>query len=472
MFTNNPLKKVSITNSVKDFFISFTMCYEALGQGMTVSSESLLQLANLSIDHFDDLKNDYGFVEMFKALLPITKSIESGKSEFSKREVLSLLSLLQAFCDSLVPQLTFSVSGSSKLRNDCHVISHCTDKNAVRILLSEDQNITSIADFIITPNDIENVAMQCWPLDRFSYLRLRFLGKMKLISQTKDVQCIAVGNSHIMGGFLESPMPIRTVNFGADSQDMYYTLLCAERAVECSSNIKYIILPMDVIMAEMDLSCDPTDFNRSILTKVCIPVFQDRHGYDGEVPALYPECQKHALYQRVFNMKSVREDLDKRLMDIVAKLDFYNDRFWPRKPNGLLPYNFRDMSDEQNMRAAKLRFPGKHEFSNQTCKKNMDMLDRFLVKTARRGITVILFSMPMTRFFYYGIGEDQMSQFNDIFIQRYIDRKDCIFMNFLESSLFTNLDFHDYDHLNQQGAEKLTNLVGQKIIELESERRD
>jgi hypothetical protein len=339
-------------------------------------------------------------------------------------------------------------------------------------LLAKDQNITSVADFVITPADVEDIAVRCWPFDRFSYLRLRFLGKMKLISQENDVQCIAVGNSHIMGGVLESSMPVRTVNFGADSQDVYYSLLCAERAVKYSSSIKYVILPLDILMAEMDLSNNPTDFNLSILTKVCIPVFQDRRRYNGELPTLYPECQKHALYQYAFDMKSVREDLDKHLMDSVAKLDFYNNRFFPRKPNGMLPYNFREMTDEQNLRAAKMRFPGKHDFLDKTCKENMDMLDRFLIRMEQRGITVILFDMPMTRFFYYGIGEDKMSQFKDVFIQHYANNKNCILMDFLKWSLFDDADFHDYDHLNQLGAEKLTNLIGQKIIELESERKE
>lgn len=455
-------------NSVKEYFISLTVYYSILENNMSTSSDYLLQLADISSNYFDDFKENPKFVEMFRTLLPITKSIESGKSEFSKRKMLPLLSSLQIFYNSLIPQLKFSVNCSRKLRNDCHVISHYSDSSdAVRILIADDQDVTSVADFIITPKDIENAAMQCWPFDRFSYLRLRFLGKMKLISQAGNVQCIAVGNSHIMGGFLEGPMPVRTVNFGADSQDMYYSLLCAERAVQCASSIKYVILPMDVIMAEMDLSCDPTDFNRSILTKVCIPVFQDRHGYSGELPEFYPECQKHLLYQHVFDLRSVRDDLDKRFMDPIAKLDFYNEKFWPRRPNGMLPYNFREMSDEQNMRAAKFRFPGEHDFANQTCKENMDMLDRFLIKMAQHGITVILSNMPMTRFFYYGIGEDQMSRFKDIFIRHYVNNKNCVFMDFLESPLFNNSDFHDYDHLNQQGAEKLTKLIGQKVAELE-----
>lgn len=465
-------RKVNVTNSLKDLFISFTMYYEILERSMSVSSDHLLQLADVSSNGFQVLKENPDFIEMFQALMPIAKSIESGKREFSKREVLPLLPSLENLCDSLAHKLTFSISGSSKLRNYYHAAGCCADsQNAVRILLAESENVTSVADFVITPGDIENVAMRCWPFDRFSYLRLRFLGKMKLISQARDVRCIAVGNSHIMGGFLESPMPVRTVNFGADSQDIYYSLLCAERAVDRSAGIKYVVLPMDVIMAEMDLSCDPTDFNRSVLTKVCIPVFQDRHGYSGDLPALYPECRKHALYQRAFDMKSVREDMDGRIMDSVAKLDFYNDRFFPRKPNGLLPYNFREVSDEQNMRAAKFRFPGKHDFLGETCRANRDMLDRFLIKMAQRGITVILFNMPMTRFFYYGVGEDNMSRFRNIFIRHYVDNKNCIFMDFLESPLFDHFDFHDYDHLNQQGAEKLTGFIGQKIVELESQRK-
>ena len=142
----------------------------------------------------------------------------------------------------------------------------------------------------------------------------------------------------------------------------------------------------------------------------------------------------------------------------------YFNRINVRPSGGMLSYNFREKSDEQNFAAGKVRANGHNgNFDLDRGLSNQKLLDSFLEDMEELNKKVILFVPPTTKFYREGISPDMVNAYNQLVLPVVEKYKNCTFINLFESDKFNDEDFQDYDHLNMTGAEKLSDIIASYI---------
>jgi hypothetical protein len=76
---------------------------------------------------------------------------------------------------------------------------------------------------------------------------------------------------------------------------------------------------------------------------------------------------------------------------------------------------------------------------------------------------VILFVPPATKFYRASISKDMVNSYNQLVLPVVEAHKCCTLINLFESDEFNENDFQDYDHLNINGANKLSEIIAKEI---------
>ncbi len=85
----------------------------------------------------------------------------------------------------------------------------------------------------------------------------------------------------------------------------------------------------------------------------------------------------------------------------------------------------------------------------------------------KRNIKVILLTTPTFHTYYDVLNQDQVIEREEIcnsLVQKY---NHVIFLDWLKHKQFNEDDFFDADHLNEYGAEKLTKMLDEFIMQMD-----
>jgi predicted ribosome quality control (RQC) complex YloA/Tae2 family protein len=81
-------------------------------------------------------------------------------------------------------------------------------------------------------------------------------------------------------------------------------------------------------------------------------------------------------------------------------------------------------------------------------------------------IKIVLFTPPAYETYFENLNKEQLKKTIQTAEDISNQFENCMYFNFLENKSFTKLDFFDADHLNENGAEKLTLLINNKIKDI------
>jgi hypothetical protein len=302
----------------------------------------------------------------------------------------------------------------------------------------------------------------CFPLDIFNYDRLYLSGKLNSLCDTrKDTQIVISGSSYAMVGIKEKPMPSPAVNLAVNAQDPFYTFLGIETAKKSCSKINTAVIVGGYYFWHTDMSvlCEGSDYYASVLSRVNYPVFQNQHNFTGVLKPKMLRAATDPLMEKLHDFQEVAKSHYEKISQRLATLDYFNNEFNTRPANGMLSYAFRDMTDEVNEKAAKVRADGHAgNFSLEHLSYNMKLFRKFLSKMNGKNMKTIIVIPPVTDFY----SNHSDVKLRDSFYEAFESLKsefDFEFMDLFDSDEFDNEDFQDYDHLNDKGAEKLSKLV-------------
>lgn len=97
--------------------------------------------------------------------------------------------------------------------------------------------------------------------------------------------------------------------------------------------------------------------------------------------------------------------------------------------------------------------------------ENIENLKEIIAFTKKRGINLLLFTPPATKFYREKLNKHQLEK--TIWACEALEKKNANvrYVNFLNNDDFLLEDFYDADHLNAKGAQKLSTLLNKMITE-------
>lgn len=322
------------------------------------------------------------------------------------------------------------------------------------------EDTTGKIDAIITVHELFGRARYCFPVDIFDYDRLYLSGKLQSLSSSRnDVSVVLGGSSYAMVGFREDLMPRPATNLAVNAQDPYFAFLAAETAKKACKKIDAVVIAGGYYFWHTDMSDNPSDYYKSVLTRVNYPILKSLHNYKGEMLSPMQQSQSDPFMEKIFDFQRLCEKENNKISARLATLAYYNAEINPRPANGMLQYPFREQSDEINDKAAKTRAQAHNgNFNLKHLEDNMRILSNFLLQMKKKHVRVILLVPPVTKFYRpYSMPELRETLYEAL--EQVKKEFEFTFLDLFDSPDFDVFDFQDYDHLNAIGAEKLSKLV-------------
>jgi len=338
------------------------------------------------------------------------------------------------------------------------------DENRVNVLVRTNQPIDSgladKMDVIISVDSLTKRASFCFPSDIFDYDRLYLSGKLRSLSGSRKNVSIALGgSSYAMVGLKEDLMPRPAVNLAVNAQDPYYAFLSIEQAKNACRRINTVVIAGGYYFWHTDMSDDPSDYYRSVLTRVNYPVFHDFHHYRSEPADPMKRAQFDPLLEKLFDLQHLCEKRNADISTRLASLSYFNDEINKRPVNGMLNFSFREQPDAVNDRAAEARAKGHNgNFNLKRLEANDGIFRQFLARMSGEQVRVIVLVPPVTKFYKQHIAPE-LKETTLEHLQAVREDFDFIFLDLTESSDYDVDDFQDYDHLSDKGARRLSSYV-------------
>lgn len=280
-----------------------------------------------------------------------------------------------------------------------------------------------------------------------------FNTKANFIQKNTNVEVLFLGSSHTQNAVNPEFMSRKTANLAYGGQDYKLDSAVFFRYVSELKNLKYVFLEVDY--HSLDRENESYYFKNSWYYKY--HNIQDLHLKKFERYSLFlssPAFFKDYII-RSLNPKAYHYEIN--------EFGFVVNDF---------PGIFQDLNHDADKinASAKLRLKKRHkENSIETYTKNKSRLIAMINYCKAHQISVVLFKSPV----YQSYRDNYIKSKN----QRRLDLIDSLLLtntvsliDFENSTNFTVDDFKNDDHLNSLGAQKLTQLLDQKLTSLNSKK--
>jgi len=445
--------------------------------------DNVLELYGWCADNYSALNGQAVFPALYDPLTKFAQRLDAGET-VSMREYnglrTQLAELLASWMDKINIRLFLQADTLSPmaigvrkeipavtLKGSYDIIPD-TDDGSIHVLLAANDEIlgdtTGKIDAIITVQELFERARYCYPIDIFDYDRLYLSGKLQSLSSSRnDVSIVLGGSSYAMVGLREDMMPHPAVNLAVNAQDPYFAFLAAETAKKICRKIDTVVIAGGYYFWHTDMSDNPSDYYKSVLTRTNYPVLKSLHNYKGERLSPMQQSQSDPFIEKMFDFQRLCEKENNKISARLATLAYYNDDINPRPANGMLQYLFREQSNEINDKAAKARAQAHNgNFNLKHIEDNMRLLSNFLLRMKKKRVRVILLIPPVTKFYR----PHSMPELRETVCESLEPVKkefNFTFLDLFDSPDFDVFDFQDYDHLNDKGAEKLSKIIAELV---------
>ncbi len=240
-----------------------------------------------------------------------------------------------------------------------------------------------------------------------------------------DIETLVLGSSHLQNGYVAKE---KEFNFAISSQDLYYGYNIYK--LVNNPTLKNIVISFSVFTPGLSIiKTSQADF--------CLP-YKTLMGIEYQ----YIEDAKN---KNLFKLeKSTKKDLEKYQKKLTLPKEYRGNMTWyPHK---------KFLDTEAKERALK------HYKNNQRENSQMQYCVNLLEET-RKNNQKVYFVLPPATIGYREALASKEELFKDLFdlVKQYDNAK---ILNYYDTDLFDeNTDFTNEDHLNKQGALKLSNLI-------------
>lgn len=270
--------------------------------------------------------------------------------------------------------------------------------------------------------------------------------KRYLNEHSDSIEVLLLGGSHTENQINPHLFKKNTFNAACQGRYLYYDYKIAEQNLPHMKNLKDIVLTISSLVIFRSMSYDASNNMADELKDGYRCMYLKYMGiHYGKFDWQYwPEL----VNSKLDFMKRIlaKSDKERNACDMkgYAKLPIKHIKGWE---NNQIPA-FVDYSEENVLKAY-------HE--NLIYIKNLAYLCK------RQGVKLILVQMP-----YYKTARTKVTNKDIKMLESFVDsvktiNKDVAFLNYLDDNRFDSTDFYNSNHLNSQGADKVTQLIMKEI---------
>ncbi len=286
----------------------------------------------------------------------------------------------------------------------------------------------------------------------YIYLKSQF---EKGIGQKKKNAVLITGSSHSMSG-IDVNILKNTTNCSMHSQDLYYDFKCAREILDKNAMpFKKCFIVMGYYVAGQDLSKGVRAGNQ-IIEKVYYPLFGDVRN------AI--EFNKYAPRDGFELSEGYAEKIEKLSVERMLRegnyFNFYKKRnpYLPHKLKGFRYCEWNLHTEEEKEILGNARAEEHHKFINykETFNENKEIFSDYVHYLAVNDIEPIVVVMPFVKQYMRLIKGEQKEMFYELLNS---SKEDVQLVDFNDASCFDDDDFIDTDHVNENGARKVSTIL-------------
>lgn len=436
----------------KEVFLTLAQAACDSQENAALDERVLAGVVELLIQNKDRLKDIAAYAEVLRALQAL--GLEQTKENAEKLKI-CLRRLVNDLAEDYIYRIDDAVVGARKSAGKEGV----SERNVITV---GDVNGGCTEDLLVSEEELQEKLYLLYPVDGMVYNRMFIESRLRRLAE-EPVTCAVCGLSYTQYGILEQQMPFDTVNLSVTGQDIPYSLLMAEKALEINSGLKKFVIPMTYYQGFYDISADQTWLHEEVTSRVNVPVLGNARNFNG---TCYEEGYEErtcdlALYDKIVDFKKLRRMRDEKLCQVLAHREYFNSIF-PEPAYGGLKFDFHLLSEEEKYLSAKKTAElNERVVTDAGYREVLHYMREILPRIAEQGRKVTFFVPPMTKYLYAAYSQDLKQNFKHKILPVFAELEQVEFVDLSCDDRFTDEDFADFEHLNSKGAQKLTKIIGE-----------
>jgi len=268
--------------------------------------------------------------------------------------------------------------------------------------------------------------------------------KAKGVLNNYDSEVLVLGNSHAFYGINPDYFDLKTYNFSQISQSLYFDELLLEKHIRKFPNLKCVILTVDYFsLSQVDNSSEDTwrKYYYQQYLDLKVPI----------ISRFDPKSYSLTLTRNFETNVNLIQNFsrDKTLVE-------GNSKGWAKKIG---------VSAEFNNYNTAVDVVSKNEDGLSDFKVNLHRLNRMIKLCLQHDVKVLMVTMPVTSHYADLVNQKKFAKLSFECENLASKNDNVIYLNLFQNPAFNNNDFHDTDHLNEEGATKCSKILNQTVNE-------
>lgn len=264
-----------------------------------------------------------------------------------------------------------------------------------------------------------------------------------MIEHHNDIKILTLGSSHGYYGIQPTLFSKSAFNLAFVSQSLKWDKFLYEKYVTNCDSLEFIILPISYFSLQSNLE-------KSV-------EWWRIKGY-----CIYMDCNDYILKPK-YNFEITSKEKIAQLKDVFLHKHSY-------MTCDTLGYgvNYKKEYRPKNWQSTGLSACIRHtKNKNENIEENLQYLEFIIQECQKRNVKVILLTTPTFHTYYDILDIDQCIVREEICNKLVSKYSHVNFLDWLKHEQFNEEDFYDADHLNEIGAEKLTRMLDDYIMNWE-----
>lgn len=471
------LKKIDLLSSIS----LIEQLYKGLIKEFLTQAE-FLHFTSIIVKTCNSLRAYYQDEPSFQELLDYTSHLLRDQKDVhlirhKRNKVLSLLknfslSMMNTIdvnlylCDCSINDIPLDISRMNSVKKiSRNAPNYIAADPEISVLVYDDRKKGSIdikADITFSLTSLlqtqEHFTKTLFDIEYFTYTRLFLESKLNSLKERQDIELLLVGSSYTMYGLFENQMPIAARNVAVDAQDIYYSVQTVRKALAYNPNIKHIVFSFAYYLWGTDISLSNSDEHQPRIREINYPIFKDKHHFKGEIDEITNVFLTRVTPFQEF-LLPFNEWSEQKSAFVSNSLKDANYALLPRNTS-----KAAERDEQTNLQEAKQTVI-KHEKTIEyetTIQENLQIFSDFLQEMNEKNINVLVFVPPMSNHYQQCFNPDLITSYYKLMDPLKV-KYDFKLLDLYDDETFKDGDFFDYDHLNDQGAEKLSTIISNEL---------
>lgn len=261
-----------------------------------------------------------------------------------------------------------------------------------------------------------------------------------MIENQSHIRILNLGSSHGYFGIKPNVFSYSAFNLAFTSQSLKYDKYLYDTYASQCHSLDYLIVPVSYFSMRSDLETGVENWRIK--------------GY-----CIYMGCDFHQN-EPFYNLEIISKDKLWSIPDVIFdRISFISCDTLGYGTNYKMEYRNKDWSSKGEIAHRR------HTYSTtKFVDENIKYLQQIIDDCKKRDTKVILLTTPTYHTYYELLDLVQLEEMESICNNLDEQYENVVYLNWLKHKDFTDEDFYDADHLNEYGAEKLTKLLDQHIM--------